>query len=297
MTQQRTAQASQRCVVPAHEDEPPLADEGLLVCKHHHQEALRILLLLPELDEELQLALKPYRSPQAPKAEGGRSNETPAAISSDALAVKTVLRMRIANMVSTVALERKFTHPRNDVDSMVTFLADSAQWLSEHKHFAPGWYFTVSELAHAARRAAFEARPAGNYLGPCPVARPVMAEDGRTHDQPCGAPVRFDQFRYVDDPTYQVSCPRCKTEGSLAWWTQKIVGRIDAAPDDQLPATPLAMWLSWGLRRPISASTVRSWKAQGALHEVGRDAKNRPLYDRAAAEAHARKVYGLKEAS
>lgn len=292
MTRQNVPQSAQRCVVPTHDDEPPLADEGLLVCRHHHNEALRILLLLPELDQELQIALKPYRSPQAPKGEGGRSSDAPAAISSDVVAVRQILHMRLANMVATVALERKFTHPRNDIDSFVVFLADSAQWLSEHRHFAPGWYLTVSELAHQARRVAFEARPAGNYLGPCPMTR---AEDGE--QVVCGAPVRFDQFRYVDDPTYQVTCPRCKTEGTLGWWTQKIVGRIDAAPDDRLPATPLAMWLSWGLRRQISASTVRNWKAQGALLEVGRDAKNRPLYDRAAAEAHARKVYGLKVAS
>lgn len=286
----------QCCVVETH-DEPELAAAGLLVCHWHHNQAVRLLLQLPELDEELQIALKHLRSPQAPKPEGSRTSDSPDAISSRVTAARSVLHFRLANMVTTVAIERAYMHPRNDIDSYVVFLNISAEWLSRHQNFAPDWYRAMHELSTAARRAAFEARPAGNYLGPCPQQVPVIEGDGRTHYEPCGAPIRFDQFRYTEDPTYQVTCPHCNTEGTLQWWTQKIVGRIDAAPDDHLTAIPLAMWLSWGLRRRISPELVRNWKSRGDLHEVGRDDKNRPLYDRAAAEAHARKVYKLEESA
>jgi len=289
-------QDSQRCVVPTH-DEPPLAAPGLLVCPWHHAEAVRLLLLLPDLDAELMLALKHLRSPQAPKPEGSRGQEAPAAISSDVTAVRQILHMRLANLCSTVALEQKFHHPRNDVESMVTFLVKNAEWMSNSPRFADGWYLAVAELAQHARRTAFEARPAGNLLGPCPHTIPVMAADGRTHPELCGTPVRFDKYRWIDDPTYVIACPGCKTEDTLTGWADKMVGRINAAPAAHLTAAPLAMWLSWGLRRNIDAGLIRTWKSRGQLAEVGRDGRNRPLYDRAAAEAHARKAFKLEEAT
>lgn len=289
----RADQASQVCVVPTH-DEPPLAAPGLLVCPWHHAEAYRILLLLPDLYDEMGLALKHARSPQAPAPEGARSQDAPAAVSSDVVVMRAELERRLDKMVSFVVVERKYTPPRNNVEAYVTFLARSAEWLSQHRYYAPEWYLTMSMLAKECQKVAYEARPAGNFLGPCPVERPVIADDGRTRHEVCGAPIRFDQYRWTDDPTYQIACPRCRTEGTLAWWTQRIVGRIDAQPGDHLTAVPLAMWLSWGLRRNISPDTVRKWKSRGALQEVGRDERNRPLYDRTAAEAHARKAYGLQ---
>ncbi len=297
MTQ--TDQDSQRCVVPDH-DEPRLADPGLLVCRHHHQEGLRLLLELPDWDAALRLALKAIRSPQAPKPDGGHSTDAPAAISSDVTAVRQILHMRLANLCATVALERKFHHPRNDVESMVVFLASSAEWMSRSKRFADGWYLAVSELAGHAKQAAYRARAAGNYLGPCPM---TVAKNGE--QTICGAPVRYDQVRYAEDPTYQPECPACKTSDTISGWVRKIVGSADVA--ERMTADRLASWLSWRLApesyvkyhrvRTIPSATVRGWKAQGALTEVGRDSRNRPLYDRAAAEKLARKVYMLKEAS
>lgn len=271
---------------------PRTAEDGLLTCRYHYDKAVDALGVLPDLDADMQIALHPYRSPQAPKAEGSPTFDAPDAIRSNVTAMRQTLHMQLSNMVAVTAMEQGIHHPANNVEAFVEFLLRHAEWLSNHRQYAPTWGHTIQLLATNARRAAYPARQAGNYLGPCPQ---TMAHNGE--QVLCGAPIRFDQQRYVEDDTYQPTCPRCGYEDTLAGWTAKIVGRIDAAPDRQLTATPLSMWLSWGLRRRITASAVRGWKARGDLAEVGRNDKNQPLYDRAEAEAYARKLYRLKEAS
>jgi hypothetical protein len=55
---------------------PGLAMAGLMVCQHHRDQIGRGFDRLPRLYAELAGCLAPYRSPQAPRSDGGRTTNT-----------------------------------------------------------------------------------------------------------------------------------------------------------------------------------------------------------------------------
>jgi hypothetical protein len=278
----------------------------LLVCPYHHADTARLLGLLPELDDALAIALKPYRSPQAPKPAGSPAFERPDGVSSNATAARQRLAKSLRDAVLDLAIQRNFHLPTSSVEGYSEFLIRNLDWIHRHPAQAPDCYGWVSKLAQSSRRAAYPQRPEGNYLGPCPMLLPVMEDDGRVHEVPCAEPIRFDRVRYEEDlnlpvrnddgtirKIYEPTCPNCGTAGSLRWWANQMAGHIDTV-DKHLTSGPLAMWLNWGLRRgDITASMIRGWKRDGHLTEAGRNDRNQPLYDRNQAEAFARKKWNL----
>jgi hypothetical protein len=250
-------------------------------------------MCLPELDDALAIALKPYRSPQAPKAAGAPSFDRPDGVNSNATAARQRLTRRLRDAVLEVAIDRNFHLPTSTVEGYAEFLITSLEWIHRNPAQAPDMYGWVQRLAQSSRRAAYPQRQEGNYLGPCPILLPVMDEAGRTHPAPCAAPIRFDGDRYREDHTYEPACPNCGTTGSLRWWAAQIAGRLDTL-DTNLTSGQLSQWLNWGLRRgDITASMIRGWKRDGHLTEAGRNDRNQPLYDRNQAEAFARKKWNL----
>jgi hypothetical protein len=270
---------------------PRLAGEGLRICWYHHGVALRNLNRLVELDDDLTLALKRYSSPQAPRPEGGRSSGMPAAIDSDVTAVRDILRMQLSNMVAVVAIERRFMHPSNDVESYVAFLRgpkdSTAEWLSNHPRYASSWGAKMTELAGMASHTAYRSRPDTMRLGPCPL---TISENGQS--VPCPGDIRFDTVAYAEDVNYQPSCTHCLTKDTVKGWELKLIGSIQ---EPQLPAPQLAAWLSTQLSIPITASMVRNWASDGHISLVDRNQRNQPLYDRDTAETFARQRNGLPE--
>jgi hypothetical protein len=272
---------------------------GILTCQHHRDQIARGFDRLPGLYAELAGYLAPYRSPQAPKGDGGRTAETPDVLSPPVFECRKQIERKFWEWSAYVATARKFTMPAPTVKALGGFLENSVEWLCNDRLAAPAVGARLAELLAEAVHLRNRGRASGLFLGSCPVPQPVIHTDGRVAHEPCGGSIRYDRQEARADPTYQVTCPRCGTADSLLWWQRQIVGNVQ--PPTLLPAVPLAMFLADSLApelaaagRKITPSTIGKWKFDGYIAAVACDPKSRrDLFDRTDVEAVARDRYKL----
>jgi hypothetical protein len=293
---------------------PGLAAAGLLTCRHHRDQLVRSVERLPRLHAELQDALAPYRSPQAPKGDGGRSADTPDVIDAvvfehraaifewlDLFAAQAV-RIRTRKQADAAAANPKrpalppITGPRRDVPAMARYVGLHADALCSDELTAPRAAPRFDRIVREARHVLSRSRAAGVYLGACPMP---VAHNGTT--EPCGGPIRYERPDKVadDDTAWQVECPWCHKVETLEWWRQRIAG--DLAEESLLTGAQLATRLSVKLSVPITDSLLRKWRHAGRVDsvawcQVDGDKRPRVLYVAESVEAHARKVYGVQSA-
>jgi hypothetical protein len=289
---------------------PGLAMHGLLTCQHHRDLLVRSVEKLPRLHAELQYALAPYRSPQAPRG-GGRSADTPDVIDEAAFehraAIFEWLDIFSAQVVKILARKRvaadradpkrparpPIRGPRRDVPSMARYVRFHADGLCSDPDMAPRAAPRFDRLAREARHVLARSRVGGVYLGACPV---LVADSATGRSEPCGGPIRYERPDKVaaDDDAWLIECPWCHTKDTVEWWRGKIAG--DAPGDAYLDRNRLAMRLSVRLSVAITPSQISKWKFDRRISPAFCDLESkRELYELAEVEPVARKAYGLLE--
>jgi len=257
------------CTTPDHENHCTgclrgLADDGILVCRHHHQRALRLLHELPELDAALARAtvrrtsaISEYVTTSGPST-GIELNEL-------VLDTKSTLREDLALFVSYVIVERglrRFSTPV-DVSAMVRFLTRHATWLSANPITARSWPVKIPSAWSDARAHAYPTRPDGIVLGECP----------------CGARIRFTPSDYSGMNT--ATCRGCGTTHTVAEWEQEL--STDPTDGDLYTVTQLVRCIAVRHGKTVPESTIRRWAMTGKLTQHGKDKRGRGLYDPAEA--------------
>lgn len=309
---------------------PGLAMDGLLICQPHRDMGVKALKSLPRLDSDLLSVLGGgYRSPQAPKGEGGRTTDRRDALALSALGDDDQhpgvfeLRQEIYEALSAacgyVVTERH--RPRHragivpawDVPSMARYLLKFADWMSADPVQAPHWALKFDGIAYDARRLIQRSRVVGVYLGACPM---TTSKDGVQVD--CGGPIR-DKREVGEQRSDIIECPWCHHKETPWWWASKInPGSRKLARATALGAASYlaqkylidftirgtfpdeARIRRWATR-PVAGRHVPgcpgSEECAGcrpAITPVGCSLRShRLLYDMAEVEAHARKVYKL----
>lgn len=237
-----------------------LADDGILVCRHHHQRAVRLLRELPTLDDALIRATVRRTSAVGEYvkisglATGIDLNET-------VLDTKDSLRQDLALFVSHVIIERGLTgfDGSPDVRAMVRFLDRHAMWLSANPITARSWPVKIPSAHADARAHAYPTRPDGIVLGECP----------------CGTPVRFTPSDYSGTNT--ATCRGCGTTHTVAEWESEL--QTDPADGDLYTVAQLVRCIAVRHGKAVPESTIRRWAATGKLTQQGKDKRGRGLYD------------------
>lgn len=288
---------------------PALAVSGLLICSPHHAMGVRALRALAKVQSDLMDGLGgSYRSPQAPKGAGGRSNERPDVIPTSSygdspeqpgiLEQRQLIHEWLADTLSELIAAGVVSSPGRgwDVPLMVRIILRHVDWLSADPVHAPKWALRFDRLARDGRRLANRSRVSGLYLGECPM---TVAKNGEQAQ--CGGPIRYQREPGLaaSDRATTIACPWCKYEETAWWWCQRInptSRRIlmgNAAGVASLLSQKYLGQLAL-MEKVVNESTIRGWASDGWIDAAGCHLKSRRnLYFVADCEAQAIRAFGL----
>lgn len=253
------------CTTPDHENHctgclPALADDGILICRHHHRRAVRLLRELPDLDDALVRATV-RRSSAVGEYVKVRGLPTGIELNETVLATKDSLREDLALFVSFVIAERGLSglDGTPDVRTMVRFLDRHTTWLSANPVTARSWPVKIPSAHADARAHAYPTRPDGIALGECP----------------CGTTVRFTPSDYSGANT--ATCRGCGTTRTVAEWEEQL--STDPVDGDLYTVAQLVRCIAVRHGKAVPESTIRRWVTEGRLTQRGKDNRGRGLYD------------------
>ena len=270
------------------------ADGTLLTCYWHRDQLVDAAKALPDHHAALAGQLAPYRSPQAPKGEGGRSSEAPGLLNAAVFEMRAGIFEWLEIFTYAAMRGQHLTSPGRGVPLMGRFVGWHADWLCSDPIQAPAAASRLPRLARDAAALRARHRSVGLYLGPCPVSP-------ETSDSLCGGPVRYDRDQAKVDPTYQVECPWCKTRAVVSWWVDRMGGTVPTL----MPAAQLAMYLGDTLAlelaatgRHLTSSWIGKWKHEGRIQPVQKESRTgRDLFNRHDVEAFVRETWKLGPAA
>lgn len=239
---------------------PGLADDGILVCRHHHRRAVRLLRELPTLDDALVRATV-RRTSAVGEYVTVRGLPTGIELNETVLATKDSLREDLALFVSFVIVERGLSgfDGTPDVRTMTRFLDRHATWLSANPITARSWPVKIPTAWADARRHAYPTRPDGTVLGECE----------------CGTTVRFTPSDYSGTNT--ATCRGCGNTKTVTEWEQEL--STDPTDGDLYTVAQLVRCIAVRHGKAVPASTIRRWASSGKLTQHGKDKRGRGLYN------------------
>jgi hypothetical protein len=230
------------CIHPRHGEEPPLADDGLMLCRHCLGRLNRalgdVILLWIPLDETITHG---NNSGVGGGAAGKPGSRPPCDI--DAIAARDNANEVLGSWAAMVIDERQLsTRTSLDGEQAARLLAVHSDWLAAHPTAADACE-EVEKVAHWIRAKCKDLPE--SPLGRCPDIDPMGQTDR------CGGPLRWQ------DGTMTLVCGRCGSTwdgGSLIH-----VGRV----------SPLNLWESVphvADMLGMSERTVRHWVTVGKIH-------------------------------
>lgn len=246
---------------------PGLAADGLLICNHHHDRAIRDLRTLPQLDRDLSRAVAAKGGPSGVGRVKGNPGHPGISLDQNVLDAADYLRGRLTELCAFVSIERGHTAPKWNVPAMVGWLNKHVEWMSANTELAPIWGRQVANVTVEAKRRAYRTRPDGVLIGHCTQT----TDDGAV----CAQPLRYKPSDYAGDRT--VTCRGC----GHAYTVNSLAEVAD--PAAAAPALDLVALLGHRFNRVIDSSTIRQWvhRYPDVPFKAGKDSKGRTLYDTA----------------
>ena len=168
--------------------------------------------------------------------------------------------------------------PADEITALGAYVAHHAVWLAAHR--------AADEHARDLRDVAGDPRtrrlayPAGTdrlYIGDCPLL--VTDLDGV--ESVCATRL----YQYADQ--HLIGCTGCGTDETVEWWQTRICGDASATVDAYAGAADLSM--RW--RRPVDPALIRKWASLGRVQRLGKDERQRTLYDLAELRKYAESLW------
>lgn len=149
----------------------------------------------------------------------------------------------------------------HDTLGLVGLLERHARWFSGHEA-CPDATAEIEEWAGRVRAVAAPEQRTTIYLGDCPFVHEQRSCTGRV-------------VTGVDDQS-DAWCQECGQTSVVEWW-RDVLGVVDTVVQADIP-----MMVALTVGRIVSERTVQRWMRSSGLEPVGRNARGRNVYDRAA---------------
>jgi hypothetical protein len=238
------------CIHPRHGQEPPLADEPLMLCHHCHGRLRRdldaLIALWPLLDE----MVTPGNNGSGGGAAGKPGSRPPCDL--DAIDARDNATAVIGSWARVVIEDRQLSGRGSlDGESAARLLVIHLEWLTAQP-FADDAATEVADVVYLVRRACRD-------LGRAPIGT-CRAVDPREPSKDCGGPL------YWIDTSMQVRCSRCHDT-----WNEADLQAITAVVEVWVPIADAAALMGLTVRtinRYAEAGHIRRRRGRVVYSEV-----------------------------
>lgn len=230
------------CIHPRHGDNPPLADDGLLLCRSCHQRLRQDLNAITTLWPLLAIMVTPGNNGTGGGAAGKPGSRPPCDLDiADLTDPRGETSQQLTGWARIVIEERALSARSLDAEQAVRLLSVHLDWICVQP-----W---IDEAAAEIRTAAYRVRRACRDLPEPPIGK-CSSIDPHGERDTCGGPLRW-----IDGST-AVRCSRCGDT-----WAEADLPHIlrVVSPDRRFPV-PRA-WAS--VTYNVAPATLRQWIRRG----------------------------------